>query len=210
MVRFVEFVPMNNKIKSKKLMKHIILSKQFNLEQYLVKLEDTITKIIKRVSKTTLTYDIMDTKKLQKNKLIALKEKQRQMKIGEIIQAMLGQYDKFINLGNNHETGLDIISDERKIIIELKNRTNTDNASAKKSNLDKLAKFKIANPEFTCIYGCINDDTEEKTTEGKIEIISHQNVELKYYVGMKLLELVLGEHTNTIIKFVKKLINKLT
>lgn len=64
------------------------------------------------------------------------------MKIGEIWQEIIGQYDTFTNLGRGHHTGLDILSNKRKIIIELKNRTNTDNASAKKSNLDKLVSLK--------------------------------------------------------------------
>jgi len=71
-----------------------------------------------------------------------LKEKQRQMKIGEIWQEVLGNYNGCINLKIGHETGLDIISHTRKFAIELKNRTNTDNSSSKKSNLDKLAIFK--------------------------------------------------------------------
>ena len=50
----------------------------------------------------------------------------------------------------------------KKIAIELKNRTNTDNASSKKSNLDKLANFKKNNPEYICIYANINADTEKK------------------------------------------------
>ena len=152
----------------------------------------------------------MDTEKLKINKKIVLKEKQRQMKVGEIMQIILGNYDKFINLGNGHESGLDIVSHERKIIIELKNRTNTDNASSKKSNFDKLVKFKMNNPEYSCIYGCINDETEEKTNNGKIEIIKHNNIELKIYVGHKLLELIFGDNKNKIINHVKKLIDELT
>jgi hypothetical protein len=74
------------------------------------------------------------------------------MKIGEIWQEVLGNYQGYTNLKVGHETGLDILSDSKKVIIELKNRTNTDNSSSKKSNLDKLAKFKKNNPEYTCIY----------------------------------------------------------
>ena len=126
------------------------------------------------------------------------------------MQVILGNYDKFIDLGNGHETGLDIISKERNIIIELKNRTNTDNASSKKSNLDKLANFKSKNPEYTCIYGCINDDTEDKTKIGKIDTIQHNSVELKIYIGNKLLEFILGKDKDNIINYVKNLIDRLT
>lgn len=180
----------------------------FSLDDYFLKIDKLIKEILIRPTKDKITYDIMDTDKIMKNKLIILKEKQRQMKIGEIMQLVLGNYDKFINLGTGHGTGLDILSIERKIIIELKNRTNTDNSSSRKSNLDKLAKFKINNPEYTCIYGCINDNTNEKTTIGKIENLLHNNIEIKIYVGNKLLELILGENKNKIINHVKTLIDK--
>jgi hypothetical protein len=202
-----------NKIVPKNIKKNdqeIFALDKFNLEKYFNTIENIITNILSRPVSNKLTYDIMDTEKLKITKMIVLKEKQRQMKIGEIMQIMLGNYDKFINLGNGHETGLDIISKERKIIIELKNRTNTDNASSKKSNLDKLAKFKSKNPDYTCIYGCINDDTENKTKNGKIESIQHNSIELKIYTGNKLLELILGDNMDKIINYVKELIDKLT
>ena len=134
----------------------------FRLTNYLEFLEHAIRKIILRPENDVLTYDILDTKKTKQNKLLVLKEKQRQMKVGEIWQEVLGTYDGFINLKVGHETGLDILSHTKKIAIELKNRTNTDNASSKKSNLDKLANFKKNNPEYICIYANINADTEKK------------------------------------------------
>ena len=134
----------------------------FSLTNYLEFLEHAIRKIILRPENDVLTYDILDTEKTKQNKLLVLKEKQRQMKVGEIWQEVLGTYDGFINLKVGHETGLDILSHTKKIAIELKNRTNTDNASSKKSNLDKLANFKKNNPEYICIYANINADTEKK------------------------------------------------
>jgi hypothetical protein len=134
----------------------------FDLEKYFKLLETIIENILSRSENEVLTYDILDTEKSKKNKLIVLKEKQRQMKIGEIWQEVIGNYNGYINLKNGHKTGLDILSHTNKIAIELKNRTNTDNASSRKSNLDKLAKFKKNNPEYTCIYANINDNTEKK------------------------------------------------
>ena len=67
------------------------------------------------------------------------------MKIGEIWEEAIGNYDGFIKLKIGNDTGLDIISKSRKIIIELKNRTNTDNHSSRKANMDKLVKFKNPN-----------------------------------------------------------------
>ena len=126
------------------------------------------------------------------------------MKIGEIWQIILGNYYDYNDLGIGHESGLDIVSYKHKIAIELKNRTNTDNASSKKSNLDKLANFKIKNPDYTCIYGTIN----EKTKNGSIKTILHNNVEIKHYSGLSLVKFILGDNTDNIIKFTKNLIDE--
>jgi hypothetical protein len=145
----------------------------FSLEEYFKNVELIIKKILSRPENDVLTYDVLDTEKSKKNKLLSLKEKQRQMKIGEIWQEAIGNYKDLINLGIGHETGLDILSNIRKLAIELKNRTNTDNDSSKKSNLDKLAKFKKENPEYTCIYANINEDTEEKTKNMELKLPSN-------------------------------------
>jgi len=137
-----------------------------------------------------------------------LKEKQRQMKIGEIWQEVLGNYNGCINLKIGHETGLDIISHTRKFAIELKNRTNTDNSSSKKSNLDKLAIFKKNNPDYKCIYANINATTEKTTLQGSMKTIMHDNVEIDIYTGYKFLNFILGDDRNAIIEFVKNTIDK--
>ena len=133
---------------------------EFSLTKYLESLEESIKIILLRPQKNVLTYDILDTEKDMADNLIALKQTQLKMKRGEIWQEVLGTYNGCVNLKIGHETGLDILSHTKKFAIELKNRTNTDNASSKKSNFDKLAKFKTNNPEYICIYGNINADTE--------------------------------------------------
>jgi hypothetical protein len=82
---------------------------EFNLEEYFRNVDSIIKEIISRYENDVLTYDILDTEKSKKNKLLSLKEKQRQMKVGEIWQETIGNYDQFINLKNGHETGLDIL-----------------------------------------------------------------------------------------------------
>ena len=182
----------------------------FNCADYLIILENIIKEIITRPEKDVLTYDILDTEKTKQNKLLVLKEKQRQMKVGEIWQEVLGTYDGFINLKIGHETGLDILSTTKKIAIELKNRTNTDNASSKKSNLDKLAEFKKNNPTYTCIYANINADTEKKTLNGSIKKILHNGQELEHHIGYDFLRFILDTNTDEIIQFVKNTIDKYT
>ena len=179
----------------------------FNLSFYLSEIRTKILAILSRPLRDELTYDILDSQNSINNKRIALHVKQRQMKIGVIMQVVIGNYDKMTDLGIGHETGLDILSVERKLVIELKNRTNTDNASSKKSNLDKLAKFKRQHPDYECIYGCVNDDTEEKTMTGEITTIMHDGVELRKYTGMKLLNHIFGENTKTIIDLVRELLD---
>jgi hypothetical protein len=181
----------------------------FELCVYLDKIKNNIYEILSRPTREILTFDMLDTEFSKKHKLIALKEKQRRMKYGEIWQMVLGNYDTFTDLHIGHKSGLDIISIQRKIIIELKNRTNTDNSSSKKSNLDKLSYFKKNNPDYICIYGCINDITEKNTTMGKNKTIIHNCVELKQYVGNELLTLILGKNTQLIINFVKETIERI-
>ena len=182
----------------------------FSLTKYLESLEESIKIILSREEKDVLTFDILDTEKERADKLISLKVKHRQMKRGEIWQEVLGNYDGCINLKIGHETGLDILSHTKKFIIELKNRTNTDNASSKKSNLDKLAKFKQSNPEYRCIYANINADTEEKTLQGSIKKLLHDGVELEHQIGYEFLKFILGSNTELIIEFVKNTIDKYT
>ena len=103
---------------------------------------------------------------------------------------------------------MDVISNVRKIIIEIKNRTNTDNSSSKKNTLDKLSKFKQENPKYICIYANINDTTEEKTLKGNIKNIKHNGVEIKHMIGYKFLQFIFDDNVDLIINFIKNCINK--
>ena len=170
--------------------------------------DSKIKKILHRSSNDVLTFDILDCEKTICHKQIVLKEKQRQMKIGEIWQEILGNYKGLLNLKIGHPTGLDILCHSRKLAIELKNRTNTDNASSKKSNFDKLARFKLENPEYTCIYANINADTKEKTMKGYIKSLKHNGVEIQHHVGYKFLQYILEDDVDDIIAFAKNSIDK--
>jgi len=170
-----------------------------NLKLYLIKINSIINEILNKETSTNLTYDLLDSPNIIQNKLICLKYKQIQMKIGLMWQNILGSYNDFTNLNNGHKTGLDIISVKRKIIIELKNRTNTDNNSSKKENFNKLGLFKKYNPDYLCIYGCINENTKDKTLKGSIKKIKHNNQDIYIYTGYKLLQLILEKNTYIII-----------
>ena len=99
---------------------------------------------------------------------------------------------------------LDIKSDSKKIIIELKNRTNTDNASSRKANLDKLAKFKKENPDYDCIYANINANTEFETMNTGTRTEIHNGQEIKHMVGMNFLQFIFNDNTDTVINFIKQ------
>jgi hypothetical protein len=180
----------------------------FNREQYFTKLGESVKGILQRPTKDVLAYDILDTEKSKVNKLVALKEKQRQMKIGDIWQEAIGSYKDCVNLKKGHITGLDILSEKRKFIAELKNRTNTDNASSKKTNFDKLAKFKTEHPDYTCIYANINDDTEEKSSQTTVKKFQHNGVELEHHIGDQFLKYIFGDDTNAVVEFLKTTIDK--
>jgi hypothetical protein len=106
-----------------------------------------------------------------------------------------------------HKSGLDIISEKYKIAIELKNRTNTDNASSKKTNLSKLAKFKKENKDYTCIYANINDTTKEKT-KGYKKTIIHDYMEIIHYVGYEFLQFIFGEHVKNVIQHIRNKVDE--
>jgi hypothetical protein len=199
-----------NNLKSEEITNVCISDNIFDLNMYLVLLDNEIKNVLSRHEKDNITYDILDTSQTIKYKNIILKEKQRQMKIGEIWQIIIGNYDGFINLKNGNEYGLDVLSHSKKIVIELKNRTNTDNASSRKTNLDKLSKFKKSNPEYMCIYATINADTKLKTYNTPPKIVKHNDVDIYHYVGYEFLNFIFGKNTKEIIEFVKNTIDKYT
>ena len=101
------------------------------MEEYFYKMELIIHNILTKKTKTVFNYDILDLDDYNIKELV-LKQKQKQMKIGLIWEEVIGNYDGFVKLKIGNKTGLDIISYSKKIIIEIKNRTNTDNNSSRK------------------------------------------------------------------------------
>jgi len=105
------------------------------------------------------------------------------------------------NLGVGHYTGLDVIDRAKKEIFEIKNRYNTDNSSSKKTNFDKLVKFKQENPEYDIIYAVVNE-----LNTGIQKNIEHNGHIIKYLSGDKLFDHVFGNNSQEIIRYVKELI----
>lgn len=184
-------------------------NESFTLQNYFTKMDRIICNILSRPKKQKLTYDLLDSENRSDNRAgIILNEKQRQMKIGEIWQEAIGNWEGFMNLKSGHYSGLDVLSEKKKIIIEIKNRTNTDNASSRKTKFDQLAKFKREHPDYTCIYACINANTNKKTLDGKKKMIQHDDVEIEYQVGYTFLNVVFGEHTQNVVNFIREKITE--
>ena len=132
------------------------------------------------------------------------------MKVGDAWQSILGNYTGFKDLGQGSGSGLDVISDERSIIMELKNRDNTDNKSSKQSNFDKLVKFKSENPNYTCVYGIVNITTRGKSPKkGYHKTVVHKGVNIEVYAGKDLFNFILGENAESIISHYKEIFSKI-
>ena len=87
--------------------------------------------------------------------------------------------------------------------MEIKNRYNTDNSSAKNNNFTKLAKYKKQHPKYNCIYAIINDTKPQ----GQIKIIEHNDIEIKYYSGRCLFEYIFGDNTDIILNTLHNIID---
>jgi hypothetical protein len=181
--------------------------KIFNLEDYLDDINKKIEKVMKQSKyNEDIIEDILLDKYIEKNVdmvKFTKKLKQLQMNIGKIWQITIGNYHNFVDLGEGDVTSLDVKSDKRKIIMEIKNRYNTDNASSRKTNLSKLAKYKKENPEYECIYAIIN----EKQKSGKDDIITHDGMNIRYLSGQKLLDFIFNNDKEIIMNNLEKQIS---
>ena len=170
---------------------------QKNLSKYIKDLHENLK------SDVNTSFDIFESDQHLKDRKLCTITNQRQQLRGHIIQEAIGSYNKFENLNQGHPSGLDVISTERKIIMEIKNRTNTDNSSSRKTNLDKLAKYKLEHPEYMCVYGTVNPDTKSEFFSKTHKIIDHNGIKIYHYIGKELMELVFGDRFLEIIEFIK-------
>jgi hypothetical protein len=169
-------------------------------------IHNILTRPVKSYTPKDFILDIPEIEEYYRKALLAT---QLSMKMGTIWQESISCYDGFENLKIGHPSGLDILHHERKLAIELKNSTMTDNKSSRTANFDKLAKFKKEHPEYVCIYGCINNSKNAKDLlQGQSKIIIHDGVEILYLVGNSLFDYLLGKNKDEIIDFVKKTVRE--
>jgi len=179
----------------------INLSEEFDINEYLENIEKYIESLFSNIelkNMNNINIDILDNDIIINKLKVAEKLcKNIQMKYGELWQYVIGNYKYFTNLKNGHISGLDVISTNKKIIIELKNSFNTDNSSSRKTNYEKLLLYKKNNKDYTCIYGVINC----KKSESKI--IKYKDIDILYLSSEKLFEFVFEENSKKIVDFIK-------
>lgn len=187
----------------------------FDIEKYKEKVKEIIIKRFENCkAKENIITDILLDDYIKSNKefvKFAQELKIKQMQVGFAWQNIIGYYYKFENLGEGHKTGLDIKSNTLKIIMELKNRSNTDNDSARKKNIDKLINYKKKNKDWTCIYAVVHEiNSKGELIEGKDYIKEYNGYEIRYLSGNKLLDFIFGKNKDDIVGYFKKLISEIT
>lgn len=119
----------------------------------------------------------------------SIKLKQLQMKLGRSYQKIIGSIDGFEDLEVGHKTGLDILNNQKKIIMELKSATNTDNSKSKEQAFENLINSDKYYPNYEKIYACFFDISNE---EGIDKLINHKEQFIRYLTGNKLKQFIFG------------------
>ena len=140
---------------------------------------------------------------------IAFKQRQKQMKEGELAQIIIGNWFGWEDLGIGHISGLDCRKKDNSIIIDVKNKWNTCNSGSQKALFDKLSYYKRENPSTRCIWAIVNPKPECKKLHEKI---IYNGVEIEKIQGIELFKLVFNigniNYSPQIINIVKHYISE--
>ena len=140
---------------------------------------------------------------------IAFKQRQKQMKEGELAQIVIGNWFGWEDLGVGHSSGLDCRKKDMSIIMDVKNKWNTCNSGSQKALFDKLSKYKKENPKTRCIWAIVNPNSR---CENLCEKIIYNGVEIEKIQGIELFKLVFNvgniNYSTQIINIVKNYISK--
>ena len=140
---------------------------------------------------------------------IAFKQKQKQMKEGELAQLFIGNWFGWENLGTGHSSGLDCRKKDMSVIMDVKNKWNTCNSGSQKALFDKLSKYKKKNPKTRCVWAIVNPKPGCKKL---CEKIIYNGVEIEKIQGIELFKLVFNvgniNYSTQIINIVKNYISK--
>jgi hypothetical protein len=140
---------------------------------------------------------------------IAFKQKQKQMKEGELAQIVIGNWFGWEDLGVGHSSGLDCRKKDMSVIMDVKNKWNTCNSGSQKALFDKLSKYKKENPKTRCVWAIVNPKPGCKNLCKKI---IRNDVEIEKIQGVELFKLVFNvrniNYSTQIINIVKNYISK--
>jgi hypothetical protein len=180
------------------------------LSKYFIKIYPMIKKLLKSCDKpfkyipSPLDPNTPEFLEQLKN---SYKIRCRQMKQGEIMQIIIGNFPGWTDLGIGHKTGLDCIKEDNSCIMELKNRYNTVNSGGTKFLCDKLAEYKTHNPETRCIWGIVIPKNEKNL---KTEFY-HNGYRIEKLQGNELFKLVFTKdniyYGDKILAFTRFLLN---
>jgi len=169
---------------------------------YLKLVKNLIQNYSREKSSSEPTFDLFETPNISKLRCMSKKLRFYEQKRGLLFQNILGSFFGFKNYVE-HEDGIDIISYDHKIAIELKYRSNTDNHSSRSFNNEKLRKFKRKNKNYRVIYAFINCSSAEKTSVGLTKSITFGDETIEYVYGVKVFELIYNDAFLFMIKFIK-------
>lgn len=105
--------------------------------------------------------------------------------LGDFWQRVLGDAPGWCDLGVGDATGCDIINNDKKIVIELKNKMRTMNSSSKSAVLKKLQKQQEGG--YTAVLGLIN---------GKAQTCIDKQSGVTVATGEELFKMVYGDANN--------------
>jgi len=182
------------------------VSLPYNINKYFDILDQSIYVIVNLPVNDTVEYDILDTEEDIADKKIAIRHEQLTKNLTEMWKDAIGYYDGFKKVLDGN-SGIDVVSETRKIALIVKNRKMS--ASSRKSSLNKLSKYKKAHPDYTCIYATINYETDEER-KGWMREITHDDAVVLHTIGMCFLHYIFKEETDRIVYFIRKTLSKYT
>ena len=136
---------------------------------------------------------------------IAFKQRQKQMKEGDIAQKIIGNFYGWEDLGIGHSSGLDCRKKNNTIIIDVKNKWNTCNSGSQKALFDKFVDYKKNNPQTRCVWGIVNPKPGCKILHEKI---IYEGIEIEKIQGEELMKMVFTygdiDYSTPVIHFVRQ------
>lgn len=204
---------MNNKLLQEKSLLFFDNNKQLSKDElniFFLNVNKIVTNNFKKIKfKSENNFDMFSCVPEEINTLVS-KDKVIAMKKGLILQEIIGAYPDYLDLKVGDKSGLDIRCDldDKKFIMELKMRTNTDNASSRKTNFEKLSKFCQDNKDYIPIYGTLNENTKEKTKKGSVKKFNINGITIYQLTGYKLLKFLFGKDYKKVLKYIQKQLKK--